>query len=85
VKKPHPDTIRHALESLGVTAEDTLYIGDSAVDVHTARAAGVPVWLVRHGYEEQLLEGEDAPDRWLDGFDQLELLDAERVTIASAY
>lgn len=85
VKKPHPDTIRHALESLSVAAEDTLYVGDSAVDVRTARAAGVEVWLVRHGYADELLEGADAPDRWLDDFDQLELRDAERVTIASAY
>ena len=85
VKKPHPDTVRHALESLGMTAEDTLYIGDSAVDVRTARAAGVEVWLVRHGYADELLEGADAPDRWIDDFDQLELPDAERVTIASAY
>ena len=85
VKKPHPDTIRHALESLGAHAEDTLYIGDSAVDVRTARAAGVEVWIVRHGYANELLEGADAPDRWLDDFDQLELRDAERLTIASAY
>jgi phosphoglycolate phosphatase len=85
VKKPHPDTIRHALESLGASAEDTLYIGDSAVDVHTARAAGVEVWLVRHGYAEELLEGSDAPDRWIDDFDQLDLSERERVTIASAY
>ena len=85
VKKPHPDVMRHALESLGAAAEDTLYIGDSAVDVHTARAAGVEVWLVRHGYAEELLEGTDAPDRWIDDFEQLELLERERVTIASAY
>lgn len=85
VKKPHPDTVRHALESLGARAEDTLYIGDSAVDVRTARAAGVEVWLVRHGYADALLEGADAPDRWIDDFDQIELRDSDRVTIASAY
>ncbi len=85
VKKPHPDTIRHALESLGAQAEDTLYIGDSEVDVRTARAAGVEVWIVRHGYANELLEGTDAPDRWIDDFDQLSLHDADRVTIASAY
>ena len=43
------------------------------------------VWLVRHGYADELLDGADAPDRWIDDFDRLELPDAERVTIASAY
>jgi phosphoglycolate phosphatase len=85
VKKPHPDTVRHALEALGASAEDTLYIGDSITDVRTARAAGVEVWIVKHGYANELMEGADAPDRWIDDFNQLELHDAERVTIASAY
>ena len=85
VKKPHPDTIRHLLEAFGAEPGQALLIGDSAVDVRTARAAGVEVWLVRHGYANELLEGADAPDRWIDDFDQVEMRDAERLTIASAY
>lgn len=86
VKKPHPDTINHLLQALGAEAEGSLLVGDSAVDVRTARAAGVEVWLVRHGYANELLEGIDAPDRWLDDFDQVELHEkTARLTIASAY
>ncbi|MFA6219022.1 MAG: HAD family hydrolase [Erythrobacter sp.] len=40
--KPAPDA---ALLALGGTADDTLYCGDSLVDVLTARAAGLPVAL----------------------------------------
>lgn len=85
VKKPHPDTVRHLLDALGTDAENALLIGDSAVDVRTARAAGVPVWIVRHGYANEMLEGETAPDRWLDDFDSVDLGESERLTIASSY
>ena len=85
VKKPHPDTINHLLQALGASADEALLVGDSAIDVRTARAAGVDVWLVRHGYADELLEGPDAPDRWIEDFDHLELHETERLTIASAY
>jgi len=49
-KKPAPDAIILALDRLGVTTADALMVGDSAADVGAARAAGVPVVLVRGGY-----------------------------------
>jgi phosphoglycolate phosphatase len=85
VKKPNPETIHHLLRSIGADPEDALLIGDSLIDLQTARAAGVDVWLVRHGYLGELLEGENAPDRWIDDFEQLELQDSGRITIASAF
>lgn len=39
--KPHPAPLRRALELLGAPADDALYVGDSAVDVAAANAAGV--------------------------------------------
>lgn len=38
------------MQDLGASADETVMIGDSAADVGTARAAGVPVILVSHGY-----------------------------------
>jgi phosphoglycolate phosphatase len=38
------------INRLGATC--ALYVGDSATDVDTARAAGIPVALVRGGYSE---------------------------------
>jgi phosphoglycolate phosphatase len=49
-KKPHPLPLLTCLEELGAAPGDALMIGDSAADVGSARAAGVPVILVPDGY-----------------------------------
>ena len=49
-KKPDPAPLLSVIERLGVPPAETLYVGDSGTDVATARAAGVPVMLVSHGY-----------------------------------
>ncbi len=40
LRKPHPAPIRLALERLGATPEDAVYIGDSPFDLQAAAAAG---------------------------------------------
>ena len=57
-KKPAPEMVWKAMETLGVTAEETVYVGDSEVDVQTARNAGLPLVAVSWGFRtvEQLLE-----------------------------
>lgn len=49
-KKPNPLPLRSCIFALDVTPERSVMIGDSAIDVATARAAGVGVGLVSHGY-----------------------------------
>ena len=70
VKKPDPGVVHHALHHLGCTADQALLVGDSTTDVRTARAAGINVWLVRHGYPQGSLSGADAPDGFIEHFDQ---------------
>jgi phosphoglycolate phosphatase len=70
VRKPDPAMLTHALQALQCAPEDALYVGDSAIDVRTARAAGMAVWAVTHGYGGPL-RGADAPDRFVDSFDEL--------------
>ncbi|HET9208196.1 MAG TPA: phosphoglycolate phosphatase [Burkholderiaceae bacterium] len=70
VRKPDPAMLLHALNALQCSADDALYVGDSALDVRTARAAGVTVWAVEHGYGGPL-RGDDAPDRLVENFDEL--------------
>ncbi len=41
-KKPAPDMLYAAMDALGVTSEDCIYIGDSEVDILTARNTGIP-------------------------------------------
>ena len=52
-RKPAPDTVLAALEALGVTKAETVYVGDSEVDVMTARAAGVPCVSVTWGFRDR--------------------------------
>lgn len=57
-QKPQPDGIYTALEKLGVSKENAVYVGDSEVDCMTARNAGMPCIGVTWGFrsKEVLLE-----------------------------
>ncbi len=52
-RKPAPDTVFTALEELGVPVEDAVYVGDSEVDLATARAAGIPCITVLWGFRDK--------------------------------
>lgn len=56
-RKPAPDALFYALDALGVSPEEAYYVGDSEVDVETARRAGVDCLSVLWGFrtEEELL------------------------------
>lgn len=81
VKKPHPGVVQHALAALQARPDEALLVGDSPTDVRTARAAGIAVQLVRHGYPQGGLTGDDAPDAFIEHFDQFNPLLATRVAI----
>jgi phosphoglycolate phosphatase len=44
--KPDPAMLLEGLTRLRVSACEAVYVGDMVVDVQTAKAAGVPVWVV---------------------------------------
>jgi len=76
--KPAPDSCFAALRALGAQdASDAVYVGDSEVDIATAKAAGLPLIAVSWGYRsrEVLLQNgaelvaEDCGELW-------EMLDA---------
>ena len=52
-KKPAPDTVHEALRELGVTAEGAVYIGDSDVDIQTARNCEMPCISVTWGLRDK--------------------------------
>ena len=56
-KKPAPEMVWKAMETLGVTADEAVYVGDSEVDVATAHNAGLPLVAVNWGFRttQQLL------------------------------
>ncbi len=57
-RKPYPDMVNIAIEELGATREDCVYIGDSEVDVATGKEAGLPCISVLWGFrtKEELLQ-----------------------------
>jgi len=52
-KKPAPDTVIEALKQLGSTKENSVYVGDSDVDVATARASELPCISCLWGFRTQ--------------------------------
>lgn len=52
-KKPAPDTTFYALEQLGVETAQAIYVGDSQVDVETAKNAGLEGIFVTWGFRSR--------------------------------
>ena len=52
-KKPAPDTVMQALSQLGVGQEGAVYVGDSDVDIQTARNSGLPCISVLWGFRDR--------------------------------
>lgn len=57
-RKPNPDAVLAALRHIGVEREDAIYVGDTEVDLQTARNAGMECASVDWGFRtrEQLVE-----------------------------
>lgn len=52
-KKPAPDTVNEALRRLCVGKENAVYVGDSEVDILTARNSGLPCISVLWGFRSK--------------------------------
>ena len=70
-RKPDPAGVHDCLRAFRVSPERALFVGDSSIDVETARNAGVPVWAVTHGYNMGHPIAAAGPDRLLDRLDAL--------------
>jgi phosphoglycolate phosphatase len=62
-KKPSPEGVAACLAQFGVAAADALFVGDSSIDVATARNAGVAVWALPYGYNMGQPIADCGPDR----------------------
>jgi len=54
-RKPAPDMVEAVLKELGVEKKDAVYIGDSEVDVATAKNSGLDLIAVTWGFREEEL------------------------------
>jgi len=52
-KKPAPDTVFLAMKAFGVQADECVYIGDSDVDIETAKNAGMDCISVTWGFRDR--------------------------------
>lgn len=52
-KKPCPDGVLKVMNEIGSTKENTIYVGDSEVDIRTAQNVGIPCISVLWGYKDR--------------------------------
>ncbi len=69
-KKPDPVGVDTLMGEFGIAPERTLMVGDSSVDVKTARNAGVKVCGVTYGFQPESFEA-DPPDMIVDRPEEL--------------
>jgi phosphoglycolate phosphatase len=69
--KPHPDVIFHALQGLGASKDECLFVGDSAADMEAAKRAGVKSCAVTYGYGKRGDLARWSPDYWVDDLQEL--------------
>ena len=70
-KKPHPHGVIACLEMFNLPPDKVLFVGDSSIDIATARNAGVAVWAVPYGYNMGQAIADSKPDRLIQDFGAL--------------
>ena len=70
IGKPDPAPLLRTIAASGGASDRAIMVGDSATDIKTARAAGLPVVAVDYGYADVPV-AELGPDRVISHFDQL--------------
>ncbi|MDE3166572.1 MAG: HAD-IA family hydrolase [Acidobacteriota bacterium] len=69
-KKPHSIGVEALMKESGIGKERTLMIGDSSVDIRTARNAGIAAAGMTYGFQPETL-ADPAPDRLFDSMPAL--------------
>ncbi|MCR5331929.1 MAG: HAD-IA family hydrolase [Lachnospiraceae bacterium] len=73
-RKPAPDSVLYCMECLGADSRETIYVGDSDVDLETADNARIESILVTWGYRSRSRLIEAGATKIVDRTDELELL-----------
>jgi phosphoglycolate phosphatase len=70
MQKPDPEVLRRTVRRAGGEPSRAIMVGDSRTDIHTARAASVPVIAVDFGYSDVPITALQ-PDRVISSFAEL--------------
>ncbi|MBR2321373.1 MAG: HAD family hydrolase [Clostridia bacterium] len=65
-KKPAPDSLLAVMKELSATADSTAYVGDSEVDIQTAKNAGVDCICVTWGFRKKAYLQEEGGKLFVD-------------------
>ncbi len=65
-RKPAPDSVWKAIDVLGSTRENSIYIGDSEVDIKTAVNSSLPCISVTWGFRDRKLLLENGAEHFAD-------------------
>lgn len=71
-RKPDPSVIHHVLSEFGIPASESVYIGDTDVDVMTAKNSGMTAVGVSWGYRSRDIIEAAGPDYIADTVEELE-------------
>jgi len=74
-RKPSPAMLLRAAAQLNIPPAQMLYVGDSAIDMQAAHAAGCGAVAVSYGYDERIRGGAGSPDALIASFDDLTRLE----------
>jgi phosphoglycolate phosphatase len=66
-RKPDPGGLNHLMSLADAGRDETVMVGDSAIDLRTARAAGTRICLVRYGFGFHTAEAELTGDELIAG------------------
>jgi phosphoglycolate phosphatase len=70
-KKPAPDMVYRTMEELGCTKENTVYVGDSDVDLQTASNSGLDAIAVSWGFRDRQFLEKNGAEHIIDKPEQL--------------
>ena len=70
IQKPDPEILRRTIGAAGGLPENAIMVGDSAIDIDTAKAAAIPVVAVDFGYTDIPVR-ELGPDRVISHYSEL--------------
>ncbi len=77
-KKPDPAGILAVMERAGAHPSETLFVGDSSIDVETGARAGIATIGVAHGFCDRRELEASGPNELVENFSQLLVLAKER-------
>lgn len=77
-RKPHPEMVWACVQALGAERDQCLFVGDSEVDIATARNAGLDVAAVSWGFRDRGLLESLKPDYLIDRPEEILGLFGER-------